>query len=410
MARTSRKSSWHRTKTGCWTCSLGERGKRVRLFQKRRDGAFYREIHIPGEGRDQAPLRVWDKETAERLGRELLALLTAGQISPSGPVRLGELWERYQLSPDYLDNAKHTKQADISKAKCLLGYFGELFDVRALTPLDISYYSTQRKKGGVRLKDGVLTKSVRQRAVHADLSLLRRMLRWACIYRLPNGRRWLDQNPIEGMRFEKEKNPMRAVATIERYEATCKQIHQRISQANTEEDRLRWIRLEMALCIAESTGRRRGAIAGLRWEDFDFIKGTVTWRAVNDKSGRESIIPMPADFWESIRLFRKQIGAVAGPLFPKLSAPDQSVSPDILTRWLEKAEKQAELPKLPGSTWHAYRRKWASERMHFPIKAVADAGGWSDVTTLQTCYQQTDESGLLAVMGEPIKRSERKIG
>ena len=36
--------------------------------------------------------------------------------------------------------------------------------------------------------------------------------------------------------------------------------------------------------------------------------------------------------------------------------------------------------------------------MHFPLKAVADAGGWKDVTTLVRCYQQTDERTLLAVM------------
>jgi hypothetical protein len=36
--------------------------------------------------------------------------------------------------------------------------------------------------------------------------------------------------------------------------------------------------------------------------------------------------------------------------------------------------------------------------MHFPLKAVADAGGWKDITTLMRCYQRTDEDVLLAVM------------
>lgn len=57
---------------------------------------------------------------------------------------------------------------------------------------------------------------------------------------------------------------------------------------------------------------------------------------------------------------------------------------------------------------HANRRKFATERMHHPLKAVADAGGWKDVGTLLTCYQQTDEATLLAVMGETRKLSERR--
>ena len=56
------------------------------------------------------------------------------------------------------------------------------------------------------------------------------------------------------------------------------------------------------------------------------------------------------------------------------------------------------MPKLAGGLWHPYRRGWASQRMHFPLKAVADAGGWKDVTTLVRYYQQTDEWTLLAVM------------
>ncbi len=38
--------------------------------------------------------------------------------------------------------------------------------------------------------------------------------------------------------------------------------------------------------------------------------------------------------------------------------------------------------RRPLGLGHPYRREWASERMHFPLKAVADAGGWKDVTTL----------------------------
>ncbi len=55
---------------------------------------------------------------------------------------------------------------------------------------------------------------------------------------------------------------------------------------------------------------------------------------------------------------------------------------------------------------HPYRRKWATERKHLSLKDVAAAGGWKDVETLLTCYQQPDPQTLLAVMSEPRKLHE----
>jgi hypothetical protein len=75
----------------------------------------------------------------------------------------------------------------------------------------------------------------------------------------------------------------------------------------------------------------------------------------------------------------------------------------LFDKWLAAAERMAKLPKLEGGLWHPYRRKWATERKHLPLKDVAAAGGWKDVETLLTCYQQPDQQTLLAVMSEPRK-------
>lgn len=48
----------------------------------------------------------------------------------------------------------------------------------------------------------------------------------------------------------------------------------------------------------------------------------------------------------------------------------------------------------------------ATERKHLSLKHVAAAGGWKDVETLLTCYQQPDPETLLAVMSEPRKLRE----
>ncbi len=70
-------------------------------------------------------------------------------------------------------------------------------------------------------------------------------------------------------------------------------------------------------------------------------------------------------------------------------------------KWLRKAEKRAELEPLDGTLWHAYRRKWASERKHLSRTDTAAAGGWSEVRTLESIYQQADDSTLYEVVSAP---------
>ena len=82
------------------------------------------------------------------------------------------------------------------------------------------------------------------------------------------------------------------------------------------------------------------------------------------------------------------------------------VSKDLARRWLLNAEKQAGLPKLDGSLWHAYRRKWATARKGLPDVDVAAAGGWSDLTCLKTAYQQPDPATMYRVVSEPTELRE----
>ena len=63
---------------------------------------------------------------------------------------------------------------------------------------------------------------------------------------------------------------------------------------------------------------------------------------------------------------------------------------NLAPKMVPTSEDRAELEPLDGSLWHAYRRKWATERKHLPDTDVAAAGGWSDLTSLKTAYQQVD--------------------
>jgi hypothetical protein len=56
------------------------------------------------------------------------------------------------------------------------------------------------------------------------------------------------------------------------------------------------------------------------------------------------------------------------------------------------------LEHVEWAGFHAFRRKWATERKHLPAVDVAAAGGWSGTDTLLRCYQQADDVTMLAVI------------
>ena len=162
-----------------------------------------------------------------------------------------------------------------------------------------------------------------------------------------------------------------------------------------------WVRAESALMLLEATGRRRGAIMALRWEDFDATRQRITWRAEHDKKRKTWIVQYPVSLFEVLREFQRRLGAIAGPLFPRKKDKTRSAPAELLLHWIARAEDIAELPKLEGGTCHPYRRKWRSERSHHPIKAVAVAGGWTDFETMTKCYDMPEDADVLAVTSEP---------
>jgi integrase len=115
-------------------------------------------------------------------------------------------------------------------------------------------------------------------------------------------------------------------------------------------------------------------------------------------------VPAPPPLLAELGEFRRRLAALSGPLFPSVRFPAEPMRPEILSQWLVAAERAAQVPKLAGGLWHPSGRKFASERMHHPIKAVAEAGGWRDPGTLLTCYQHADDETRLAVLSEPRKR------
>jgi integrase len=318
-------------------------------------------------------------------------------------VTLGVLWRRYQHECQaFLDNTARTRDDATARAKVLLAYFGAERDVRALTTDDQAAYAAARRAGGIVIGKDRVTRPVRARSAEVDLALLHMMLNWAATVRL-NGKRWLDGNPLAGVRREREENPRRPVATWDRFRATRRAMQKLARRAATDAERVRWIKLELALVLAEGTGRRLGSIRQLRWDDVDWTASTIRWRAEADKKRRESVVPMPPKLAAEVRQFRRRLGVLGGWVFAAELNPNVPMDRHLFDKWLAHAERVARLPKLVGGLWHPYRRKWATERKHLSIKDVAAAGGWRDTATLLTCYAQPDNETLLAVMSEKRK-------
>jgi len=399
------KVCWRKTKHGLWTCSLGQRGCRVRIFEKRLNGQYYREVWRSGSGRSTRCLGTANRREAERLGRELLkALLTGAAAIGQGPLRLGNLVRMYLTeSPSHLDNTSSSQADARARSQTLLGFFGSECDVSRLEAKDQAAFSAARLAGGIRRPDGSVTRPVRARSVEADLVVLHQMLAWATTTRRPNGDRLLDQHPLHGVKRVSEKNPKRPVATWERFVTTREAIQQFRSEAGTAEEIDRWLKLEAALVLAEATGRRLSSIRQLRWEDIDWSQGTIRWRAEADKKRKEWVVPYPPELLGFLRQVRLQQGAVGGWIFRGQRHPDQPMDRHLFDKWLGVAERRAGLPKLDGGIWHPYRRAWASARKHLPLKDVAAAGGWSDTETLLKCYQEADQETMLRVTSEPQK-------
>jgi integrase len=105
---------------------------------------------------------------------------------------------------------------------------------------------------------------------------------------------------------------------------------------------------------------------------------------------------------EELEAFRRSYPGVGEKLiFASPLNPDRPLHRTTVTGWLRRAEKLAELPKLERGSFHPYRRRWASERKHLPLKDVAATGGWTDTSTLLRCYQMPDVDTMEQVVTQP---------
>ncbi|MGH7651932.1 MAG: tyrosine-type recombinase/integrase [Gemmatimonadaceae bacterium] len=348
---------------------------------------------------------------AETAGKALLAaLLRDEEVVSSTALPLSILWDQYRTQclvfNGYTDRMKKEIEA---RVQILLAFFGARCDARDLTENDQLAFVQKRVAGGISLgrdkygKEKV-TPKVRPRSAQADMEVLRRMLHWATTYRVRYGVRLLDRNPLAGIRLpSRGMNPRRPVATAERFAATRAAIVALQNEAETDAARRKWLKLELALVLAEAMGRRLGSIRQLSWPDIDFRANVIVWRAANDKRKKDWQVPMSEKLRNELQSFRERLGgAFGGLVFRTENDPTVPLRRDVLSKWLLVAEKKAELPKLDGSLFHAYRRGFVTSKKHLPAADTAAVCGMT-VGTLARIYEQPDFAGMLAVVSDDRK-------
>ncbi len=373
----------------CWTKSLGERGHRIRLYEKYPGGPIMRSVYVDGK-EVRKSLAHRDKEKATRQGYELLnALLTNENALDEQSLTLGLLSDLYLESPAHLSKKARTQQDEGRMLRQVVKFFGMARRVETLSESDVKRYTMARRQGDVALPGAEHGRPVRDRTIEAELEMLLRAVR----ERKTNGERLLKENPLVGVRLPSEKNPNRPVMAHDVY---CRllEVAERVHPL-----------LKLALIVAEGTGRRLSAWRSLFWDDVDFEAGMIRWRAVNDKKGYEQVVPMSDAVKQALSAARKAQKAIGNtPVFPAPKNPATPCSREMMDKWPRRAFQLAELPPPPHGLWHSIRRKWATERKGYPVKDVAAAGGWKTEEVLMTSYQQADAETIKNVVLHPTHR------
>jgi integrase len=407
------------TKRSGWTKTITEHGQTVRLFE--RGGVIYRSVKLsrvtsasgkPRTRQDVRSLKHSDRSRAEAQAKALCKALATAQLTG---YTAGADLTLEQVRDLYLHERKSlltvARQGHIRKSfRLLVRHLGDGFKVADLGPHQMETYTAARQSGALVSTNGRhIRQRVRAATVAKEIGALHAVLNWAATFRR-DGKPLITANPLRGVALPSEPNPIRPVATRERFDKLLEQADGIDATG----------RFRTMLQVAWFTGRRLGSIVALRACDLHLTReqvqraladagmdehlvehwpAAVTWSAEADKEGAAWIVPIPEQFRAALAAYLKERAVVGTALlFPAERAADKPVSKETSYYWFHRAETLAKLPRQTRGGWHTLRRAWATARKHMPLQDVMAAGGWRDATSLQRAYQQADPATVRAVM------------
>src|SRR5438128_12169187 len=249
---------WHQSKSGCWSLSLGVRGLKIRVEQRKPGGTFQRVFRAGGRV-TYASLGTTDRQEARRLAIDFIRELEKGKkINLAEPLTLEKVWDRYQQeASSYRANLERTRKQKQTDARLLIAGLGATKRVDHLTKNDVERYVAMRRTGH-GWPDGCETKPVRARTIQGEIKQLRQMIYWATNERLPDGSWLLENNPLRGVKLPKEEDPRRPVATYDRFLKLREAAQDLAATGPKHRGSDAWKRGERAPVLAEATGGRMG--------------------------------------------------------------------------------------------------------------------------------------------------------
>lgn len=397
-----------------WSKTIEESGTRARLYTRPGGATVYFSLVLGGK-KIQRSTRLRDRKQAEAHAREVVRIIAEDQRAgrTSSPT-LGQVFSVYFRNRAPL-LTKDWRQAAETRRDLFEAAWGAAQKVEDIGETEVDRYCAIRRSGKLIPKGREPTETrkargVRDGTLHADFRWLSSVFNWARKHKT-NGRRLLAANPLHDVDWPKEKNIRRPVASNQRFVETLAKVDE--VDANG--------RLRCMLALARYTGRRESAICQLRGSDIlrseqevgsalaalgmdesradHMPHGAIRWRSESDKQGFDEIAPLSLrarNMVDEYVIRNPRLGEAW--LFPSPKDDTKPIDRHLGRRWLERAEKLAELPKLAGGTWHPYRRLWATERKNLPDVDVAAAGGWRDTSSLRLSYQQADPVTVLQVV------------
>ena len=350
-----------------------------------------------------------DRERAMAYADRLATRLREGSEEVIAPRVTWEwLFREYRLhrTPQ---KARDSQLDDDRRIEMSLAVFGPKAEVMSISLAAWERFIELRRSGAIDSRGRQVPpkkrRPVSDRTIEGNLRWLKAVLTWATKWMLPSGQYMLRENPVRGFPIPKNLNPKRSIATHDRLEKIKAVADQITFEYFAGGRRLRaQSYLPELLDIVNGTGRRIAPILQLRFEDLRLNEGpfgSIRWPADSDKMGYESLVPINPEVRAAIdRVLEDRPGIGRGFLFPSPRNPSQPLRYELASSWLIEAEKLAGVPKLDRALWHAYRRKFATERKHLSDIDVAAAGGWRSARTLVEIYQRPDADSMLKVVLE----------